>query len=69
MYQRIQQQAGFIEFSELHFDDAQELFRDGGLDVREVSALSICSTSFQLHKLLACTDELLLTTFIDKILY
>lgn len=39
VFQRIQQQAGFIEFAELHFDEALELFRNGGLDVREVSFL------------------------------
>ena len=37
MLQRIQQQAGFIEFSLLHFEEAQELFQEGELDVREVS--------------------------------
>ena len=40
MYQRIQQQAGFIEFAELRFDDTRELFREGGLDVREVSMVT-----------------------------
>ena len=37
MYQRIQLQAGFIEFSEMNFDEAQKLFHAGRLDVREVS--------------------------------
>lgn len=37
MFQRIQQQAGFIELSEFHFEEAQELFQEGELDVREVN--------------------------------
>jgi len=36
MYQRIEQQAGFIEFSALHFDQARELFQHGKLDIREL---------------------------------
>ncbi|PRD28681.1 UNVERIFIED_CONTAM: Transforming growth factor-beta receptor-associated protein 1 [Trichonephila clavipes] len=39
VYQRIQQQAGFIEFSLLHFEEARELFHDGQLDVRELISL------------------------------
>ncbi|KAK2144182.1 hypothetical protein LSH36_779g02008 [Paralvinella palmiformis] len=39
MYQRIQLQAGFIEFSEMNFDEAQKLFRSGRLDVREMIAI------------------------------
>ncbi|KAG8197505.1 hypothetical protein JTE90_007243 [Oedothorax gibbosus] len=39
VYQRIQQQAGFIEFSLLHFDEARELFHDGQLDARELISL------------------------------
>ncbi|KAH8035613.1 hypothetical protein HPB51_007848 [Rhipicephalus microplus] len=37
--QRIQQQAGFIEFSNLQFAEAEELFQEGGLDVRELISL------------------------------
>ncbi|XP_015915375.1 transforming growth factor-beta receptor-associated protein 1 [Parasteatoda tepidariorum] len=37
--QRIQQQAGFIEFSLLHFDEAKELFQESQLDVRELISL------------------------------
>ena len=36
MYRRIEQQAGFIEFSQLHFDEARDLFVQGHLDAREV---------------------------------
>ena len=36
MMLRIQQQSGFIELGEFHFDEAGQLFRDGQLDVREV---------------------------------
>ncbi|XP_054708029.1 transforming growth factor-beta receptor-associated protein 1-like [Uloborus diversus] len=36
---RIYQQAGFIEFSFLHFDEAAELFHEGELDVRELISL------------------------------
>ncbi|XP_055953561.1 transforming growth factor-beta receptor-associated protein 1-like [Argiope bruennichi] len=39
VYRRIQQQAGFIEFSLLHFDEARELFHEGQLDVRELISL------------------------------
>lgn len=41
VYQRIQQQAGFIEFSLLHFDEARELFHEGQLDAREVTFLVV----------------------------
>uniref|UniRef100_A0A1E1XHE1 Putative vacuolar assembly/sorting n=1 Tax=Amblyomma aureolatum TaxID=187763 RepID=A0A1E1XHE1_9ACAR len=37
--QRIQLQAGFIEFSNLQFAEAEELFQEGGLDVRELISL------------------------------
>ena len=37
MYQRIQQQAGFIEFAEGNFSEASDLFHTSKLDVREVS--------------------------------
>lgn len=36
MYRRIEQQAGFIEFAQLNFDEARDLFVQGQLDVREV---------------------------------
>jgi len=36
MCRRIEQQAGFVEFSQLHFNEARELFLQGHLDVREV---------------------------------
>ncbi|XP_006818165.1 transforming growth factor-beta receptor-associated protein 1-like, partial [Saccoglossus kowalevskii] len=36
IYRRIQQQAGFIEFSQLRFKEAAELFKTGALDVREL---------------------------------
>jgi len=36
MCHRIEQQAGFVEFSQLHFNEAQELFLQGHLDVQEV---------------------------------
>jgi len=36
MCHRIEQQAGFVEFSQLHFNEARELFLQGRLDVREV---------------------------------
>ncbi|XP_033638658.1 transforming growth factor-beta receptor-associated protein 1-like [Asterias rubens] len=39
LYQRIQQQSGFIELSEFHFDEAGQLFKDGLLDVRELISL------------------------------
>ncbi|GIY25978.1 transforming growth factor-beta receptor-associated protein 1 [Caerostris darwini] len=39
VYQKIQQQAGFIEFSLLHFEEAKELFLEGQLDVRELISL------------------------------
>lgn len=37
--QRIQLQAGFVEFSNLQFAEAEELFQEGGLDVRELISL------------------------------
>lgn len=37
MFKRIQQQAAFIEFSQQHFDEAGQLFRESGVDVREVT--------------------------------
>ncbi|XP_069747219.1 transforming growth factor-beta receptor-associated protein 1 homolog isoform X2 [Narcine bancroftii] len=39
MYRRILQQAGFIQFGQLQFLEAKELFRNGRLDVRELIAL------------------------------
>jgi AraC-like DNA-binding protein len=39
MYQRIQQQAGFIEFQQRNLDQARELFHGGKLDVRELITL------------------------------
>lgn len=38
IFQRIQQQAAFIEFSRKNFDDALDLFKGGKVDVREVCA-------------------------------
>jgi len=37
VYQRIQQQAAFIEFSRKNFDDALDLFKSGTVDVKEVN--------------------------------
>lgn len=39
IFQRIQQQAGFIEFSQFHFEEAKELFQEGHLDVRELISI------------------------------
>ncbi|XP_060043593.1 transforming growth factor-beta receptor-associated protein 1 isoform X2 [Erinaceus europaeus] len=39
MYRRILQQAGFIQFAQLQFLEAKELFRSGQLDVRELISL------------------------------
>ncbi|KAL5007714.1 hypothetical protein ScPMuIL_016520 [Solemya velum] len=39
IFRRIQQQAGFIQFSQQHFDEALELFKNGEVDVREVVSL------------------------------
>ncbi|XP_029460709.1 transforming growth factor-beta receptor-associated protein 1 [Rhinatrema bivittatum] len=39
MYRRILQQAGFIQFAQLRFQEAKELFRSGRLDVRELISL------------------------------
>lgn len=39
MFQRIQLQAGFIEFSLLHFEETQELFHEGQLDIRELISI------------------------------
>ncbi|XP_006883903.1 PREDICTED: transforming growth factor-beta receptor-associated protein 1 [Elephantulus edwardii] len=39
MYRRILQQAGFIQFAQLQFLEAKELFRGGQLDVRELISL------------------------------
>ncbi|KAM9212646.1 transforming growth factor-beta receptor-associated protein 1 [Dugong dugon] len=39
MYRRILQQAGFIQFAQLQFPEAKELFRSGQLDVRELISL------------------------------
>ncbi|CAH1787439.1 unnamed protein product [Owenia fusiformis] len=39
MYRRLQQQAGFIEFAQQHFDECRELFKTGRLDVRELISL------------------------------
>lgn len=39
MFRRIQQQAGFIEFAQLNFDEARNLFRSGQLDSRELITL------------------------------
>lgn len=36
IFRRIQLQAGFIELLQLKFQEAKELFMEGGLDVREV---------------------------------
>ncbi|XP_074210798.1 transforming growth factor-beta receptor-associated protein 1 isoform X1 [Camelus bactrianus] len=40
MYRRVLQQAGFIQFAQLQFLEAKELFRSGQLDVREL--ISLC---------------------------
>ena len=40
MYRKIQQQAGFIEFAQQHFEEAADLFREGQVDVREVGCVS-----------------------------
>ena len=58
MYQRIQQQAGFIEFAELRFDDTRELFREGGLDVREVSMFTTWRGPLELVIYLVCKSSL-----------
>ena len=39
VYQRIQQQAAFIEFSRKNFDDALDLFKSGTVDVKEVNTV------------------------------
>ncbi|WAR03136.1 TGFA1-like protein, partial [Mya arenaria] len=39
IFKRIQQQAAFIEFSQRNFDDVQDLFKNGEVDVREVISL------------------------------
>ncbi|MEE6470358.1 hypothetical protein FKM82_008943 [Ascaphus truei] len=39
MYRRIMQQAGFIQFAQLQFLEAKELFRSSHLDVRELISL------------------------------
>ncbi|GAB1609663.1 transforming growth factor-beta receptor-associated protein 1-like [Argonauta hians] len=39
MLSRIQQQAAFIEFSLGHFTEAHELFRSGGVDIKELISL------------------------------
>lgn len=39
MYRRILQQAGFIQFAQLQFSEAKELFRSSHLDVRELISL------------------------------
>ncbi|KAK3103798.1 hypothetical protein FSP39_021971 [Pinctada imbricata] len=39
IYKRLQQQAAFIEFSQQHFEEAEDLFKAGQLDVREVICL------------------------------
>nr|XP_054757088.1 transforming growth factor-beta receptor-associated protein 1-like [Lytechinus pictus] len=39
MYNRIQQQAGFIQFAQLNFADSMELFKEAKLDVRELICL------------------------------
>ncbi|XP_053384249.1 transforming growth factor-beta receptor-associated protein 1-like [Mercenaria mercenaria] len=39
IYRRIQQQAAFIEFSQRNFDEAQDLFKSGQVDIREVISL------------------------------
>ncbi|KAM4796789.1 transforming growth factor-beta receptor-associated protein 1 [Rhinophrynus dorsalis] len=39
MYRRILQQAGFIQFAQLHFLEAKELFRSSHLDIRELISL------------------------------
>ena len=36
IFRRIQQQAGFIEFSMQNFDEASELLKNGQVDIREV---------------------------------
>lgn len=45
MYRRIEQQAGFIEFAQLNFDEARDLFAQGQLDVREVCVESLACNS------------------------
>ncbi|CAL1541537.1 unnamed protein product [Lymnaea stagnalis] len=39
MFKRIQQQAGFIEFSRQQFEEASQLFKESAMDVREVICL------------------------------
>lgn len=39
IFNRIQQQSAFIEFSQRNFDEARELFRSGHVDVRELISL------------------------------
>ena len=36
MYRKIQQQSAFIEFARMNFNDARDLFKESGLDIREV---------------------------------
>lgn len=43
IFQRIQQQAAFIEFSQKNFEEALDLFKNGKIDVREV-----CKTYYTL---------------------
>ena len=44
MFERIQQQAGFVELTEMHFDEATSLFLAGKLDAREVGNMSRIAT-------------------------
>ncbi|XP_060603083.1 transforming growth factor-beta receptor-associated protein 1-like [Ruditapes philippinarum] len=39
IFRRIQQQAAFIEFSQKNFDEAQDLFKGGQVDIRELISL------------------------------
>lgn len=39
IFRRFEQQAAFIEFSQQHFEEARELFKEGLVDVREVLSL------------------------------
>ncbi|XP_022096424.1 transforming growth factor-beta receptor-associated protein 1-like [Acanthaster planci] len=39
LYQRVQQQAGFIELARFHYDGAAQLFKEGQLDVRELISI------------------------------
>ena len=61
MYRRIEQQAGFIEFAQLHFDEARDLFIQGQLDAREVRnnwLHDIANLSVPLHSFISISIRL-----------